>query len=83
MAAPIHGHHWLPSEITPVPWATVTAAMARKKGPVRWQCVRPQRAALAMHATPIQMREPAQMAVLIGAGVKMPKINSAVGRAKT
>ena len=26
---------WLPTSITPVPWATVAAAMARKKGPVR------------------------------------------------
>ena len=34
MAAPIHSHPWLPTEITPAPWATVTTAMARKKGPV-------------------------------------------------
>ena len=80
MAAPIHSHAWLPSEIMPVPWATVTAAMARKKGPVRKQWVRPQRVALATHATPIQTREPAQTTVLIGAGMKMPKISSAVGR---
>jgi hypothetical protein len=51
MAVPIHSHPWLPSEIMPVPWATVTAAMARKKGPVRKQWVRPQRVALATHAT--------------------------------
>jgi hypothetical protein len=42
--------------------------------------VRPQRTALAMHATPIQMREPAQTAVLMGSGRKMPSTNSAVGR---
>jgi hypothetical protein len=79
MATPIHSHPWLPTEIRPVPWATLTAAMARKNGPVRKQWVRPQRAALAMHATPIQMRDPAQTAVLIGAGMKMPRISSAVG----
>jgi hypothetical protein len=35
MAVPIHSHPWSPTEITLVPWATVTTAMARKKGPVR------------------------------------------------
>jgi hypothetical protein len=34
----------------------------------------------SMHATPIQMRAPAQTAVLMGAGMKMPRNSSAVGR---
>jgi hypothetical protein len=79
MATPIHHHPRLPSETTPVPWATVTAAMARKNGPVRWQWVRPQRAAFAMQATPFQMRAPDQTTVLIGAGRKIATIKSAVG----
>ena len=35
VATPIHSHPWLPTEITPVQWTTLTAAMARKKGAVR------------------------------------------------
>jgi hypothetical protein len=32
-----------------------------------------------MHAAPIQMREPAQTAALMGAGRKMPRTSSPVG----